>query len=121
MAELKPQGAKTPDEYFSRLTEDRVPEMQRVRAAILDTFPGIEETMAYGMPTYGFAGGEQLLALASQSGYMNLYLCDLDMASKFGAEIKAAGLPKCGKSCVRFTAKRPIPEGLLQTMLESRK
>ena len=121
MAEVKPKGAKTPEEYFARLADDRVPEMQRVRAAILATFPGIEETLAYGMPTYGFAGQEQLLALASQSGYMNLYLCDLDMAAKFGDEIKAAGLPKCGKSCVRFTAKKPIPEELLQTMLESRK
>ena len=62
-----------------------------------------------------------MLAMASQASYLNFYTCDLDMAAKFAARLKEAGLPKCGKSCVRFTVKKQIPDDLLQDILAFRK
>lgn len=121
MSEVKPQGAASVAEYFSRLPEDRAAALQRVREAIHACIPGLSETMAFGMPTFERADGEVILAMASQASYLNFYTCDLNMAALFGDRIKAAGLPKCGKSCVRFTVKKQIPTDLLQAMLASRK
>lgn len=121
MSELKPQGAASIDEYLARLPEDRAEVLGLVRQVIHAEIPGLQETMAYGMPTFERGVDGPLIAMASQSAYLNLYLCDVDMASKFGDQIKAAGLPKCGKSCIRFTVKKQIPLPLLQAMLASRK
>ena len=52
MAEVKPQGATSVDDYFSRLPEDRAAALNRVRLAVHAAIPGLTETMAYGMPTF---------------------------------------------------------------------
>jgi len=118
MPENKPQGATSFDDYMARLPADRAAALGRVRAAIHAVLPGLTETMAYGMPTYERGAEGPLLAMASQSAYLNLYMCDVDVAAAYGDQIKAAGLPKCGKSCVRFTVKKPIPDGLLHALLQ---
>lgn len=120
MPELKPQGATSFDDYMVRLPEDRAAALGQVRAAVHAALPGLTESLAYGMPTFERAGEGPVLAMASQSAYLNLYTCDVDMASVFADRIKAAGLPKCGKSCVRFTVKKPIPADLLSDILQLR-
>lgn len=117
--ELKPQDAATIDEYVARLPEDRGELLQSMREKIHGRVPGLEETMQYGMPCFGRPGEEPLYTLGSQKAHMALYLCGTDIAARFSDEMKAAKLPKCGKSCARFTVKKQIPDDLLYAMLDS--
>ena len=121
MPDLKPKNKVSVEAYLAALPEDRAAALERVRQGIHLAIPDLTETMAYGMPTFERDGTGPLLAMASQSAYLNLYTCDLDMASKFADSLKEAGLPKCGKSCVRFTVKKPIPDDLLEAILQFRK
>ena len=84
--------------YFENLSEDRKKNIEDVRELIKMTYPDIEETMHYKMPTY-VLNDEILCALASQKQYMALYIMPHDLLEDFRDELEKYD---CGKSCIRF-------------------
>jgi hypothetical protein len=114
-------AATTVEAYLAALPEDRRMTMESVRKVILDNLDeGYEEGIQYGMIGYyvphrlypaGYhCDPKQLLtyaALASQKGYMSLYLMCIygqeALRSWFeDAWAKAGKKLNMGKSCVRF-------------------
>jgi hypothetical protein len=121
--------ATTVEEYLAALPPDRREAVEAVRRVILENLPaGFEEGMDFGMIGYhvplarypGTYNGHPLAvaALASQKGYMAVYLTsvygDPALKSWFEAEYRRRGKKlDMGKSCVRFGSLDDLPLDLL--------
>lgn len=117
--------AKTVKQYLAELPTERRSAMAAVRKTILANLPkGYEEAMDWGMisyqvplSTYPDTYNQKPLmyaALASQKGYMVVYLSGIyaDDASRarFEAAYKATGKRyDVGQSCVRFKTLEDLP------------
>jgi len=117
--------ASTVDEYLASLPPDRRDAIEAVRKVILDNLPpGFEEGMQYGMIAYFVPlsrypktyNGQPLTvaALASQKGYMSVYLMSVygsaELGSWFEESYRDTGKKlDMGKSCVRFKRLADLP------------
>jgi hypothetical protein len=118
-------SARSVDEYIASLPDDRRSALATVRDVVRANLPGgFEEGMQHGMigwyvplsrypDTYN---GEPLCmaGLASQKGYMSLYLIavytDDEMRRRFEDEYRRSGKKlDMGKSCVRFKSLDDLP------------
>lgn len=113
------------DAYLAALPPDRREALSAVRKVILQNLPeGYEEGIHYGMIGYCIPlarypktyNGQPLsfAALASQKGYMSLYLTcvygDPAMREWFESAYRAAGKRlDMGKSCIRFKSLDDLP------------
>ena len=108
------QKSKEVEAYLNNLTPVRQSALQTVRSLILDTIPGIEETMKYRMPTFKL--DEVVCAFASQKNYMSLYM-DTGLVEEYKPQL--GGLD-CGKSCIRFKKIEDLPlETIKQILTET--
>lgn len=98
--------------YFSDLDPERQAALERVRALIFETVPGVSETMRYRMPTYEL--DEVVVSLASQKHYMSLYM-DTELVEKYRSDL---GDLDCGKSCVRFRKIDELPLETVRRIIE---
>jgi uncharacterized protein YdhG (YjbR/CyaY superfamily) len=130
--------ANSPDEYISKLPEERSAPMQKLREVILQNIPkGFEETMSYGMIGYvvphkiypaGYHVDPKLplpfINLASQKNYIALYhsgvYADPDIHEWFVAEYPKHCKTKLdmGKSCIRFKRIDQIPYELIGELVK---
>ena len=101
------------DTYLSGLEPERRAALAALRLLVLDTVPGVVETMRYRMPTYEYKGGV-VCAVASQKNYMSLYM-DVDLVERHRDEL--AGLD-VGKSCIRFRKLEKLPLDTVRTILQ---
>jgi uncharacterized protein YdhG (YjbR/CyaY superfamily) len=100
------------DQYLEDLEPERQSALTELRALVLGTVPGAEETIKYRMPTYEYEG-EALCAFASQKNYMSLYM-EPDIVERHREEL--AGL-SVGKSCIRFRKLDKLPLDTVRTIL----
>jgi hypothetical protein len=125
--------AKSPDEYFQTLPNDRKSAMADIRQALKNNLPeGFKEGMGYGMLCYsvphsiypaGYHCDPKLplpfISLASQKNFIALYHMGL-YANKKMLDWFVAEYPKhakykldMGKSCIRFKKMDDIPLALI--------
>jgi hypothetical protein len=118
-------SAKSPERYLAELPEDRRRALTKVRSVILENLPkGYVEAMDWGMISYQVPlatcpdtyNGKPLMyaALASQKGYMVVYLSAIyaDSAARaaFEKAYRATGKRyDVGQSCVRFRKLDDLP------------
>lgn len=125
--------ANSPEEYISKIPEERQPVLSRMREVILSNLPkGFEETMSYGMIGYvvphslypdGYHCTPELplpfMNIASQKNFVALY-----HAGIYGSEALLkwfqSEYPKhckrkldMGKSCIRFKYMDDVPYDLI--------
>ncbi len=125
--------ADSPEDYISKLPEDRQEAFGRLRQCINQNLPsGFTETMSYGMigwvvpkSTYpaGYHADPSLplpfINLGNQKHYLALYhsglYTDPALHKWFAEEYAKAGVGKLdmGKSCVRFKKMDRIPYPLI--------
>jgi uncharacterized protein YdhG (YjbR/CyaY superfamily) len=130
--------ANSPDEYISKLPEERSAPMQKLREVILQNIPkGFEETISYGMIGYvvphkiypaGYHVDPRLplpfMNIASQKNYIALYhsgvYADTELHDWFVAEYpkQSKTKPDMGKSCIRFKRIDQIPYELIGEMVK---
>jgi uncharacterized protein YdhG (YjbR/CyaY superfamily) len=97
--------------YMQNLEGDRRSALEQVRSLILQTVPGVKETMRYRMPTYEL--DEVLCSFASQKHYMSLYM-DVDLVQEHRGALKHLDV---GKSCIRFKNIKDLPLETIQQIL----
>ncbi|UII21371.1 DUF1801 domain-containing protein [Fulvivirga ligni] len=125
--------AASPDEYISKLPEDRQQAMQKLREVLSQNLPdGFEETMSYNMIGYvvphgiypaGYHCDTKLplpfINIASQKNFIALYhmglYADEKLLSWFQEEYPKHCSTKLdmGKSCIRFKKPDKIPFELI--------
>lgn len=125
--------ANSPEEYISKLPEDRVEAITKLREVILANLPeGFQETMSYGMIGYvvphskypdGYHCTPELplpfLSFASQKNFIAVYHMGVysspELLEWFTAEYPLYVKTKLdmGKSCIRFKNVQKIPYELI--------
>jgi hypothetical protein len=127
--------ARTAREYLDSLPEERRDAIAAVRSIILDNLPaGFEESMQYGMLSYQVplavypdtynGQAASIACLASQKGYMSLYLMGVyahpDRRRRFEQAFRKAGKKlDMGKSCVRFKRVEDLPLNVIGDTIAS--
>jgi hypothetical protein len=130
--------ANNPEEYISKIPEDRIPYFKKLRQTILDNIPkGFEEQMSYGMIGYvvpksiypnGYHCDTKLplpfINIASQKNFIALYhlgiYANKEMLDWFVAEYPKHCKRKLdiGKSCLRFKKAEEIPFDLIAELMQ---
>jgi len=130
--------AKNPEEYISKIPEERIPYFKKLRKTILENIPnGFEEQMSYGMVGYvvpksmypsGYHCDTNLplpfVNIASQKNFIALYHSGIyanpEIHNWFINEYPKHCKRKLdmGKSCVRFKKAEEIPFELIATLMQ---
>ena len=130
--------AKDPEEYISKVPEDRKPYFKKLRQVVLDNIPkGFEEQMSYGMIGYvvpkkiypsGYHCDTSLplpfVNIASQKNFIALYHMGIyakpELLDWFVKEYPKHCKRKLdmGKSCVRFKKAEEIPFELIAELMK---
>ena len=125
--------ANSPDEYVSKVPEERKEYFAQLRQVILDNLPdGFSEEMSYGMIGYvvphslypdGYHCDPKLplpfMSIASQKNFVALYhmgiYADPELYNWFTSEYPKYSKRKLdmGKSCIRFKKVEEIPFKLI--------
>ena len=127
--------ARTAREYLDSLPEERRDAIAAVRSIILDNLPaGFEESIQYGMLSYQVplavypetynGQAASIVCLASQKGYMSLYLLGVYAQPvrrrRFEQAFKKAGKKlDMGKACLRFKKLDDLPMNVLAEAVAS--
>ena len=109
---FKPVKAKTVDEYFKMIPQDRIEPIKFLHDFIKKTAPTLKPHFAYNMLGYGNFKYKNYknetiywptISLANQKNYISLYVCSIEgneyVAEKYKCEL---GRVSVGKSCIRF-------------------
>lgn len=130
--------AKDPEEYISKVPEDRRPYFKKLRQTILNNVPkGFEEQMSYGMIGYvvpkkiypaGYHCDTSLplpfVNIASQKNFIALYHMGIyanpELLDWFVGEYPKHCKRKLdmGKSCIRFKKVEEIPFELIAELIQ---
>ena len=130
--------ASTPEEYLTKVPEERQAVMQQLRQTILDNLTeGFEECINYNMIGYvvphslypaGYHCDPKMplpfMNIASQKNYIALYHSGIyanpDLLAWFQEEYPKHSKRKLdmGKSCIRFKKIEEIPYGLIGQLVQ---
>ena len=130
--------AATPEEYLTKIPEERVETMEKLRKTILDHLPkGFEEGMNYGMIGYyvpqsiypdGYHCTPELplpfANIASQKNFIGFYHMGLYAKPELHQWFVEEYAKRCkykldmGKSCVRFKRMDDIPYDLIGELMQ---
>jgi hypothetical protein len=130
--------ANNPEEYISKIPEDRIPYFTKLRQTVLDNIPkGFEEQINYGMIGYvvpkkiypaGYHCDTSLplpfVNIASQKNFIAVYHMGIyanpELLDWFVGEYPKHCKRKLdmGKSCVRFKKAEEIPFDLIAELMQ---
>ena len=130
--------AKNPEEYISKVPEDRIPYFKKLRQTIINNIPkGFEECMNYGMIGYvvpkstypaGYHCDTSLplpfVNIASQKNFIAVYHMGIyanpELLDWFVKEYPKHCKLKLdmGKSCIRFKKAEEIPFKLIAELMQ---
>jgi uncharacterized protein YdhG (YjbR/CyaY superfamily) len=109
---FKPVKAKSSQEYFDALPEERRKILEFLDKFIKTNAPSLKPNFLYNMPGYGSFKYKNYkkemldwptIAIASQKDYISLYLCAVDTGGYIAEQYKNdLGKVSVGKSCIRF-------------------
>ena len=106
---------KNIDEYIARQPEDVVQViLEKLRAAIKQAAPDVEETISYNMPAFKLAGN--LVYFEAFKNHLNFYPMP-SAIEHFKAELVVY---ECGKRSVKFPYDQPIPYDLIDKIVKFR-
>ncbi|HEX4739191.1 MAG TPA: DUF1801 domain-containing protein [Allosphingosinicella sp.] len=100
-------------EYLATVEPERLPALQRLRAACLEALPGWEERMQWGMPGYAPPGRDAAVSFNSQKNYISFYPGRAALEAHRDT-LKGASF---GKGCVRFANPEKIDFDAVAAML----
>jgi uncharacterized protein YdhG (YjbR/CyaY superfamily) len=104
------------DDYFSALPEESRFALENLRQAIRVAAPGAIELISYQMPAFKYRG-RLLVSYAAFKGHCSLF----PMSKKVIADNAEELAPfASGKGTLRFLPDRPIPTGLVHTIVKAR-
>jgi uncharacterized protein YdhG (YjbR/CyaY superfamily) len=118
-AKIRAQGAaakpQTIDEYIASCPANVRPILRKIRAAVRKAAPGAIETISYRMPALRTAEGV-LIYFAAFQRHIGIY----PPVRGSLALLKALAPYRGEKGNLRFPLDRPIPYGLIATIVKSR-
>lgn len=126
---FKSVKAKTAEEYFASLPDERRRPMEFLDKFIRKAVPSLKPNFLYNMPGYGSfpyknAKKETVswptIALASQKNYISLYICAVEGGEYLAEKNKdTLGKVSVGKSCIRFKKIEDLNLKTLEKILKT--
>jgi uncharacterized protein YdhG (YjbR/CyaY superfamily) len=99
--------------YLDEVPADRFDSLCRLREACLELLDGFEESMDYGIPSYG-RHGEIEVGFASRKHYISLYILRVDVMEAHRHRL--AGLD-VAKGCIRYRRPEQVDMDVVRSML----
>lgn len=109
--------AKTVDDYLQEVPEERKAALVRLREFCRKKLAGFDETMDYGMPSYG-RSGEVEVAFASQKNHISLYILKQEVMDAYKDQIAGKGI-SFGKGCIRYSNAEKIDFEIVGRVLQA--
>lgn len=104
---------ETTDEYLALLDTEKRAALQRLREIILETIPGAEECMSYGLPSFRFEG-RYLLSFGATPKHCAFY--PGAVVDAFKDELAGFGT---SKGTIRFQPDSPLPKALVRKLVKA--
>ncbi len=111
-----PAAAAAIEEYLAGLEPGQRAALEHLRAVVMGAAPGGEAMISYAMPAVRFRG-RPLVAYAAARHHLALYPMSGELVERHASEL--AGF-STAKGTIRFTPDRPLPDGLLETIVRER-
>jgi len=125
---FKSVKAKSSQEYFNALSQDRREIMEFLDVFIKTNAPTLKPNFIYNMPGYGSFKYKNYkkeiidwptIAIASQKNYISLYVCAVDkdgyIAEQYSNDL---GKVSVGKSCIRFKKLEDVNLDILKKVIK---
>lgn len=107
----------TPQEYVDGLPPGRWELVSALRNLLLETLPGIEETIEWGMLSYR-RGETSVVALAAYGEHVELYLHELYAQPELVARhADTIARFETGSNSVRLPCPGPVPEAEVRALV----
>ena len=106
--------AQTVDAYMLEVPPERLVVMQQLRSLVQEILVGYEESMIYGMPSYGH-GDAIAVGFNSQKNYIAFYFPP-PIVSMYKELLMGMD---CGKSCLRFKKPEKVDFAVITTLLQA--
>lgn len=103
------------DAYLAEVPAERREVLTAIRRLCLDSLPGYEEGMDYGMPSYKKDGVVEI-AFASQKKYISIYGLKSDVVEAHRHEFAGASV---GKGCIRYTRPDKVDLVAVERLIEA--
>lgn len=105
----------TINDYLKNVTPEQKAEFGRIREIVHSYADNVEETISYGIPTFKYKG-KHLLYFGAFKNHMSLFP---GAAIAKNIENKLKGY-EISKGTIHFTAQKPIPEPIINEILQQR-
>jgi uncharacterized protein YdhG (YjbR/CyaY superfamily) len=106
---------KTTDEFISQYSPEVQTILQKIRATIQKSAPGVEEAMSYGIPTFKL-NGKNLVHFSAFKEHIGFYPTPSGI-EKFKKELSTY---EWAKGSVKFPLNKPIPYALIGKITQFR-
>jgi uncharacterized protein YdhG (YjbR/CyaY superfamily) len=103
----------TIDEYLAPLPADQRAALQHIRELVHTIAPDATETISYDMPSFRL-GGRGIIWFGAAAAHCALY----GVPAALCAEVPE--FDSSGKGTLRFTPAKPLPDGFIRTVVQSR-
>lgn len=112
MADAEQAGIEA---FLVALPDDQRKALERLRANILKSAPGITEKMSYGVPT--FVLGKSLVSIGAAKQHCSLYVMSLPTMATLVPDLQ--GYDWSGGT-IRFQPEKPLPAALVKKVVKTR-
>jgi uncharacterized protein YdhG (YjbR/CyaY superfamily) len=104
------------DAYLSALPPEARATLEKIRAAIGAAAPKAEETIAYGMPAFHYAG-HPLVYFAAFKKHCSFFPASYQVMESFADELDRYDVDK---GTIRFPIGKPLPAALVKKIVKAR-
>ncbi len=111
----KSSPAKDVDEYLAALPKDQREALEKVRKAIKEVAPEVEEVISYRIPTYKYQ--EPLVHFAAFKNHLSFYGINKSVFEDFKDELQDY---KISGTTIHFSAENPLLESVVKKIVKKR-
>ena len=116
MTDTKGTATSPIDAVLAGLPDEQRSALQSLRDAIAAAAPDAVEAMSYGAPAFRYRD-HPLVSFNAAKSHCALYVMSPDVIAVHAADL--AGFDT-SKGTIRFTSAKPLPAGLVQTLVRAR-
>ncbi len=103
------------DRYLADLPENQQIPLEKLRFRLHELIPDAEEVFSYQLPT--LKKGLDVVSFAAFKNHLSFFVLNSTLLSAYTAELASF---KTTRSAIHFTAEKPIPDSLIQALVEQR-
>lgn len=107
---------RTIDEYLAGVRADQRITLEKLRKAVREVAPGVEECISYGIPAFRL-NGRSLVFFGAWANHCAFYPGSSTTLKKFRDDLRGFEVTK---GTIRFTPDNPMPVALVKKLIKAR-